>query len=143
MFVSSFEFFISDFNKFKNDVTRCADHSLITHIFISELWVACSSWFYLQFKLLNSGNNFLRFTYMAFSTNYFAFTLTSWTCLSKEIIVASTKINSFLCSSFSSTFFASNYIIWILGSSSMTMRTCDLLFNHNIKFLTKIKILQF
>lgn len=116
-------------NKFKNNVTGSSLHSFVSHIGVSQIRVACCSRSNLQSKLLNTRNNFLRFTKMTLSSDNFSFSLASRTHLSIKIVISSSQFYPFGDSSLSSTFFTSYYIIRILCSSSFAVRTCYLLLN--------------
>jgi hypothetical protein len=142
MFVFSFEDFVLNFNQFEHDIAWCTDHSFVAHICVTKLWVTRCSWFYSQFELLNSWDNLLRLTNVAFSSNNLSLTLASWTGLSEQVIVSSTQIYSSLSSSLSTAFPALYNIIWVLSPSSVAMRTRDLFFDHNVKLFSKVKVFK-
>lgn len=60
---------------------------------------------------------------MAFSSNDFSFSLTPGTGLGKQIIITSTKVDSSLDFTLSTTVSASDDIVRILGASSVAVRT--------------------
>lgn len=79
--LDSFECLILDFDKLKNNVRRSANHSLISHVGVSEFRVAGSAWLDLESELLNAGNDFLGLANVTLPADNFSFSLASWTCL--------------------------------------------------------------
>lgn len=119
-------------NKFEDYITWGPLHSLITHVSVSKVRVAGSTWSYFKGELLDTRDYLLRVTEVALSAYNFAFSLASRTHLSIKIVVSPSKLYSASDPALSSTFLTSDDIVGVLGSCTFTMWACNLLFDQNI-----------
>jgi len=77
---------------------------------------------------------------MAFTSDDFSFALATGARLTVHVVVSSSQLNSAGHFSLTTTLFASDYIVRVLGASSFTVWACNLFLHEDIKFFSKIEI---